>query len=49
MGYGKGTIEMKLLFVSNQFPPDSRGGYENLCKEVATAFVDRGHEIAVVT
>ena len=40
---------MKLLFVSNQFPPDSRGGYENLCKEVATAFVERGHEIAVVT
>ncbi len=40
---------MKLLFVSNQFPPDSRGGYENLCKEVATAFVERGHDIAVLT
>lgn len=40
---------MKLLFVSNQFPPDSRGGYENLCKEVATAFVARGHQVTVVT
>lgn len=40
---------MKLLFVSNLYPPNAVGGYERLCHEVASAMVDRGHEVSVLT
>jgi glycogen synthase len=40
---------MKVLFVSNFYPPNTIGGYERLCHEVATAFVDAGHDVAVLT
>ncbi len=40
---------MRILFVSNYFPPDSRGGYEQWCLEVAGALQSRGHELAVLT
>jgi glycosyltransferase involved in cell wall biosynthesis len=40
---------MRLLFVSAYYPPPPRGGYEELCREVAEALVERGHELAVIT
>jgi glycosyltransferase involved in cell wall biosynthesis len=40
---------MKILFVSNLYPPNTIGGYERLCHEVAAAFVAAGHEVAVLT
>ena len=40
---------MKLLFISNLYPPNVIGGYERLCYEVARAFEGRGHTIAVLT
>jgi glycosyltransferase involved in cell wall biosynthesis len=40
---------MKVLFVSNFYPPKTIGGYERLCHEVATAFVEAEHEVAVLT
>src|SRR5262249_19719262 len=40
---------MKILFVSNLYPPNTIGGYERLCFEVAAAFVEADHEVAVLT
>jgi len=40
---------MKILFLSNYFPPASIGGYEQWCQEVAHALVKRGHEVSVIT
>ena len=40
---------MRVLFVSNLYPPNVVGGYERLCFEVASAFAARGHEVAVLT
>lgn len=40
---------MRLLFVSNYFPPFARGGYEHWCQEAAASLVQRGHEIVVLT
>lgn len=40
---------MKVLFVSNLYPPNAIGGYEQLCFDVADAFVRRGHEVSVLT
>ena len=40
---------MRILFVSNLYPPNVVGGYERLCFEVASAFVGRGHEVFVLT
>ena len=40
---------MRVLFVSNLYPPNVIGGYERLCFEVASAFAARGHEIWVLT
>ena len=40
---------MKLLFVSNLYPPHSIGGYEMLCEEVAIQLAARGHEIHVLS
>lgn len=40
---------MRILFVSNLYPPNVVGGYERLCHEVASAFVARGHDVAVLT
>ena len=39
---------MRVLFVSNLYPPNVVGGYERLCFEVASAFVERGHEVHVL-
>ncbi|GBQ19215.1 glycosyltransferase family 4 protein [Gluconacetobacter sacchari] len=40
---------MKLLFISNLFPPNQIGGYEVLCARVAGAMAQRGHEVRVLT
>ncbi|MEA1672492.1 glycosyltransferase family 4 protein [Nitrospirillum sp. BR 11163] len=40
---------MKILFLSNLYPPNVVGGYERLCADVAGAFVQREHEVAVLT
>ena len=40
---------MRILFVSNYFPPVIHGGYEQLCREVAIELVERGHELGVLT
>ncbi len=40
---------MKLLFVSNLYPPYHLGGYELLCHEIATRLTARGHDITVLT
>jgi glycogen synthase len=39
---------MRVLFVSNLYPPNVVGGYERLCFEVASAFAARGHEVDVL-
>lgn len=40
---------MRLLFVSNYYPPFARGGYEQWCEEVALALAARGHDVQVLT
>ncbi len=40
---------MKILFVSNLFPPNVVGGYERLACNVADALAERGHEVEVLT
>jgi hypothetical protein len=40
---------MKLLFISNFYPPDSIGGYEEICFDVAEGLKRRGHQVAVLT
>jgi len=40
---------MRVLFVSNLFPPGVLGGYEILCGQVASALADRGHDVHVLT
>jgi glycosyltransferase involved in cell wall biosynthesis len=40
---------MRILFLSNLYPPNVVGGYERLCFEAASALSARGHEISVLT
>ena len=40
---------MRLLFLSNLFPPYEIGGYEQWCQEVAVRLRDRGHTVHVLT
>ena len=40
---------MRLLFVSNLYPPNVVGGYERLCFEVAAAMATRAHDVWVLT
>lgn len=40
---------MKLIFITNFYPPYNRGGYEEWCQEVAEGLRDRGHDITVLT
>jgi len=40
---------MRILFISNCYPPTAPGGYEQLCAETAEELVVRGHEVAVLT
>lgn len=40
---------MKILFISNFYPPHKIGGYELLCQQVVEAFIQRGHAAQVLT
>ncbi len=40
---------MRLLFLTNFYPPLELGGYEQWCAEVASRLESRGHEIEVLT
>jgi glycogen synthase len=40
---------MKILFLSNLYPPHYVGGYEQLCMDVADGLMTRGHECRVLT
>ena len=40
---------MRILFLSNLYPPNVVGGYERLCFEVAQGLSQRGHAITVLT
>lgn len=40
---------MRILFLSNLYPPNTVGGYERLCFEVAAGLVNRGHQVMVLT
>lgn len=40
---------MRILFVSNFFPPSDLGGMEQLCQEVVEQMRDRGHTCHVLT
>ena len=40
---------MKILVLSNLYPPDFIGGYELCCRQVVDALLARGHEVRVLT
>src|SRR5258707_13689899 len=40
---------MKVLLVSNLYPPHYLGGYEVRCAQTATELQRRGHEVQVLT
>jgi glycogen synthase len=40
---------LRILFLSNYYPPYSRGGYEQWCQEVAEELVQQGHSVSVLT
>ena len=40
---------MKILVLSNLYPPDVIGGYELVCAQVVDALRERGHELYVLT
>jgi glycogen(starch) synthase len=40
---------MRLLFLTNFYPPASRGGYEQWCQEVTDGLRARGHNVLVLT
>lgn len=40
---------MKILAVSNLYPPNAIGGYETLCFDVMRALAAKGHDITVLT
>jgi glycosyltransferase involved in cell wall biosynthesis len=40
---------MRILFLTNLYPPNVFGGYEKICHKVATALQARGHEVTVLT
>jgi len=40
---------MKILFLSNMYPPHVIGGYEALCQEAMEGLAKRGHHVSVLT
>lgn len=40
---------MKILFLSNMYPPHVIGGYETLCQEAVEGLAKRGHKVSVLT
>ena len=39
---------MKILCLSNFYPPYQIGGYEMLCQEVVNALAQRGHTVTIL-
>lgn len=40
---------MRILFISNMYPPHDIGGYEQWCEETAVRLIARGHQVIVLT
>jgi glycosyltransferase involved in cell wall biosynthesis len=40
---------MRILFLTNMYPPYDIGGYEQICREVADGLRQRGHRVAILT
>jgi glycogen(starch) synthase len=40
---------MKILVISNLYPPDVIGGYELCCRQVVDGLLGRGHDVRVLT
>jgi glycogen(starch) synthase len=40
---------MKILVISNLYPPDFIGGYELCCAQMVDGLIDRGHNVRVLT
>lgn len=40
---------MRILFLTNYYPPFEVGGYEQLCRDIAERLTARGHETSVIT
>lgn len=40
---------MRILFLSNTYPPHSFGGYQQWCQEVADELCGRGHQVRILT
>ena len=40
---------MRVLVITNLYPPHQRGGYELRCKQVVDQLINRGHEVEVLT
>jgi glycogen(starch) synthase len=40
---------MRILFISNYYPPFEVGSYEQLCKDVADRLAAQGHQVAILT
>ena len=40
---------MRVLVLSNLYPPDFFGGYELGCRQAAGALADAGHDVLVLT
>lgn len=40
---------MRILFLTNMYPPYDIGGYEQVCHEVAQGLKARGHEVKILT
>jgi hypothetical protein len=40
---------VKILLVSNLYPPNAVGGYERLCATISAALAKRGHRLSVLT
>lgn len=40
---------VRILMISNSFPPYEKGAYEQLCRDVAERFVQKDHRVAVLT
>jgi glycosyltransferase involved in cell wall biosynthesis len=40
---------MRILFLSNRYPPYLTGGYEVACQAIAESLRERGHEVLVLT
>ncbi|HEX9682802.1 MAG TPA: glycosyltransferase family 4 protein [Acidimicrobiales bacterium] len=40
---------MRILVVTNLYPPHAHGGYELSCRDVMVRLADRGHDVAVLT